>query len=244
MKSTGSLWCSQELATVLYSSSKSTPYYLRSILILYSYLCLDLPSAPFSSGFPTKIVYVFIISTMRAICLAYLIRFYYNILIIKIKKILTVKFSPASRHFLHLMSKYSTSSWYSVIKYQNRTCAAQSSNRQAWYVTARGNEIHCAQPHYSLHLVSAVICLQCGATMSRKMTFTEWTGTDGIPFNDLCWIWRNTARLAARPHKHFATTFCSRTPPISNITHPQRQDTFFIGFLSFLFIFFLSSSTF
>jgi hypothetical protein len=46
-------------------STLSYPIYLRSILILSSYLCLHLPSGFFPSGFPTKILYRSLISPMH-----------------------------------------------------------------------------------------------------------------------------------------------------------------------------------
>jgi len=48
------------------------PISLRSIIILFSYLHLRLPSGPFISGFPTKILYAFFISQMRAKCSVHL----------------------------------------------------------------------------------------------------------------------------------------------------------------------------
>jgi len=45
---------------------------IKSILILSSQLRLSLPSGLFSSCFPTKILYPFLISLMRAVCFAHL----------------------------------------------------------------------------------------------------------------------------------------------------------------------------
>jgi hypothetical protein len=56
--------------------------FLRSILILSSHLCLSLPSGLFPTGFPTKILYVFLFSPMRAKCPAHLVLFDLIILII------------------------------------------------------------------------------------------------------------------------------------------------------------------
>jgi hypothetical protein len=47
------------------------PHFLRSILILFSRLCLDLSCGLFPSGFPTKIVYAFLISAIHARCPAH-----------------------------------------------------------------------------------------------------------------------------------------------------------------------------
>jgi hypothetical protein len=64
---------------------QSTSFHLtspRSIIILSSYLRLDLPNGPFPSGFPTKILYAFLISLMRATCHIRLILFDIVIIII------------------------------------------------------------------------------------------------------------------------------------------------------------------
>jgi hypothetical protein len=45
----------------------------RFIVILFSYLCLGLPNGLFPSDFPTKILYVFLISLMHATCAAHII---------------------------------------------------------------------------------------------------------------------------------------------------------------------------
>jgi len=52
------------------------PSYLpKIILTLASHLHLGLPSDPFFSGLPTKVLYKCLISSQRATCPAYLIHF-------------------------------------------------------------------------------------------------------------------------------------------------------------------------
>jgi hypothetical protein len=51
----------------------SNRIYRRPILILSSHICFGLPSDPFPSGFLSKILYAYLIDTMRATCLAHLI---------------------------------------------------------------------------------------------------------------------------------------------------------------------------
>jgi hypothetical protein len=66
MELEGSLPCSQEPSISPYLSQtnpvNTTPSYLRSILILSSHLCLDLPSGLFPSRFATNILYAFLFS--------------------------------------------------------------------------------------------------------------------------------------------------------------------------------------
>jgi hypothetical protein len=54
-------------------STPSHPISLRSILILSIQLRLGLPSGLFPSGFPTNILYAFLVSHIRATCPAHLI---------------------------------------------------------------------------------------------------------------------------------------------------------------------------
>jgi hypothetical protein len=49
-------------------SIHSTPFYIRFILILFTYLCLDLPRGLLPSGFPTNILYVLLIFPIHATC--------------------------------------------------------------------------------------------------------------------------------------------------------------------------------
>jgi hypothetical protein len=49
-------------------SAPFNPIFIRSIIILPYHLRLGLPSGLFPSGFPTKILYTFLISPIRATC--------------------------------------------------------------------------------------------------------------------------------------------------------------------------------
>jgi hypothetical protein len=93
-------------------SIPSQPVYLRFIVILSSYLRLGLPSGLFPSGFPTRILYAFLISPSRATCPAHVILLVFVTLTVlgevcKIQSSSLFSISPASRHFLPLGSKYS-----------------------------------------------------------------------------------------------------------------------------------------
>jgi hypothetical protein len=88
MEPEGSLPYSQEPSTGPYSepdqSNPSHPISLRSILILYTYLRLGLPSGLFPSRFHTNILYVFLFSPIRAIYPAHHPPYYLCIEITKI----------------------------------------------------------------------------------------------------------------------------------------------------------------
>jgi hypothetical protein len=60
----------------------TSPFYLRSILILSTHLHLGLPSGLFPNGFPTNILYAFLFSPIRTTCFSYLILLDLIILII------------------------------------------------------------------------------------------------------------------------------------------------------------------
>jgi len=70
METEGLLPCSQELAAGPYPEPVASYLYLthfpKIILILASHLRLCLPSGLFPSGFQNKILYAFLISSIRA----------------------------------------------------------------------------------------------------------------------------------------------------------------------------------
>jgi hypothetical protein len=86
-------------------SIPSHPISLRSILILSTHLRLGLPSGLFPPAFPTDILYEFLFAPIRAACCAHLILLDLIILIM-LGEGYIMQFSPTSRHFASLRSKY------------------------------------------------------------------------------------------------------------------------------------------
>jgi hypothetical protein len=89
----------------------SDPISLRYIVLLFSHLRLGLPSGLFPSGFPSKILFPFLI--LSATCPTHRIILHLITLIIyceayiQVMKFLSMQSSLASRHFLPLRFKYS-----------------------------------------------------------------------------------------------------------------------------------------
>jgi hypothetical protein len=61
----------------------TAPSYLRPTLILSTYLCLGLPIGLFPSGFPTKILYTFLLSPIRIIIIIIIMEFKVTYLLMK-----------------------------------------------------------------------------------------------------------------------------------------------------------------
>jgi hypothetical protein len=102
----------------------SSSYFLKSILILSSHLCLRLPSRLFPSGFPTKTLYAPLLSPSRATWPGHHILFYLITQIIFVEEYRplssTMQFFPLSCYLVPLRSKYS--SQRAILKCRQSTC--------------------------------------------------------------------------------------------------------------------------
>jgi hypothetical protein len=79
---------------------------------LFTYLHLGLPSGLFPSGFPTNILYAFLLSSIRATCPDHLIFLWLDLCNyvwrrVRVMKFLIMQFSPTSCHLIFVRSKYS-----------------------------------------------------------------------------------------------------------------------------------------
>jgi hypothetical protein len=109
----GSLPCSQEPSTGPYPEpDRSSSYHsisLRSILIMSTHLRLGIPSGLFPSGFPTNIVYVFLLFpfVLHALPISSSLDHsnytWWRVQIVK----LILQYFPTSCHFISLRFKYS-----------------------------------------------------------------------------------------------------------------------------------------
>jgi hypothetical protein len=88
------------------------PSYIRSILILSTHLCLGLPSDLFPTGFPTNILYVFVLSPFLLQALStpppWLDHFNYTWRRVQVMKRLIMQFSPTSGRFISLRGDLQT----------------------------------------------------------------------------------------------------------------------------------------
>jgi hypothetical protein len=91
-------------------ATTSHPIYPRSILILFSDLCIGFPSDLFRSGVPNKSLHAFLISHMHATCPVHFKSLAFIILIIfgaDRKLSPHYQFTPAPCHFIPLRYKHS-----------------------------------------------------------------------------------------------------------------------------------------
>jgi hypothetical protein len=127
MEPEDSLSCSQEPSTGPYPKpDQSSPYHailsLSAILILFTHLCPGLLSGPFPSGFPTNILYAFLLFPASYMprpshphCL-YLSNYTWQS--VQVMKLLIMQLSPPSCHFIPLRPKYSHQHPVFVSQYQ------------------------------------------------------------------------------------------------------------------------------
>jgi hypothetical protein len=130
----------------------NTQSYLSKICFnIMSNLRFGLLSGPFPSGFPTNILYAFLVSPIRATCPAHS---KYTWRRVQVMKLLIMQFSPTSCHFIPLRSKYSPQ--HPVLKHP------QYSTKKKWGTEANNSSVIITlKRHFDIKFnISLIITLQ------------------------------------------------------------------------------------